>query len=277
MMRLAMTPTPPTDPLNQSFPEPLRIRDRVFSSRLFIGSGKFASPQMLAASLERSGAHLVTVAVRRADPTARGGDPAFMGIDVEKVFLLPNTSGARNAAEALRLARLGRALVGHAWVKLEVTPDPATLMPDPVETLLATELLVKEGFTVLPYMHADPVLALRLQDAGAATVMPLAAPIGTNRGLRTRDLIEMILSQARVPVIVDAGIGLPSHAAEAMEIGASAVLVNTAIATAASPPDMAEAFRFAVLAGRAAFLSGPGRVLEHAEASSPLTGFLWDK
>jgi len=262
-----------SNPMN---PDILRVHDRSFSSRLWIGSGKFASPQVLSACLARSEAHLVTVAVRRADPSARGGDPALLGIDPTKVFLLPNTSGARNAAEALRLARLGRALVGHAWVKLEVTPDPATLMPDPVETLAATELLVKEGFTVLPYMNADPVLALRLQDAGAATVMPLAAPIGTNRGLRTRDLIEMILAQARVPVVVDAGLGLPSHAAEAMELGAAAVLVNTAIATAASPPDMADAFRLAVRAGRAAFLAGPGRVLPRAEASSPLTGFLWD-
>ncbi len=254
----------------------LKIRDQVFSSRLWIGSGKFASPDVLRQVLERSGAHLVTVAVRRADPEARGGDPAFLGIDREKVFLLPNTSGARTAAEAVRLARLGRALVGHSWVKLEVTPDPASLMPDPVETLQAVRLLVQEGFTVLPYMHADPVLALRLEDAGAATVMPLAAPIGTNRGLQTRAMLEMILARASVPVIVDAGIGMPSHAAEAMEMGASAVLVNTAIATAASPPDMAEAFRLAVQAGRLAHLSGPGRIQDAPEASSPLTGFLWE-
>ncbi len=256
--------------------EPLRIRDRIFHSRLFIGSGKFSSPGVLSESLAASGSHLVTVAIRRADPSALGGDPAFLGIDMEKVFFLPNTSGARNAGEAVRLARLGQALVGHNWVKLEVTPDPASLMPDPVETYLATKELVKEGFVVLPYMHADPLLALRLQDAGAATVMPLAAPIGTNRGLRTRDLIEMILSRAQVPVVVDAGLGLPSHAAEAMELGVDAVLVNTAIATAADPPRMADGFRQAVLAGRQAFLAGPGRVLPEAEASSPLTGFLWD-
>lgn len=251
------------------------IQDRVFHSRLWIGSGKFSSPTVLSQVLDRSGAHLVTVAVRRADPDARGGDPAFLGIDRDKVFLLPNTSGARNAAEAVRLARLGRALVGHAWVKLEVTPDPTSLMPDPVETLQAVRLLIAEGFTVLPYIHADPVLALRLEDAGAATVMPLAAPIGTNRGLQTRAMLEMILARAHVPVIVDAGLGLPSHAAEAMEMGAAAVLVNTAIATAGSPPDMAQAFALAVQAGRLAYLAGPGRTQHTPEASSPLTGFLW--
>ena len=257
------------------FHDELKIRDRVFRSRLWIGSGKFASPDVLAQVLKRSDAHLVTVAVRRADPDARGGDPAFLGIDRKEVFLLPNTSGARNASEAVRLARLGRALVGHSWVKLEVTPDPANLMPDPVETLQAVRLLTAEGFTVLPYIHADPVLALRLEDAGAATVMPLAAPIGTNRGLQTRAMLEMILSRARVPVIVDAGLGLPSHAAEAMEMGAAAVLVNTAIATAGSPPEMAHAFRLAVQAGRMAYLAGPGRMQSTPEASSLLTGFLW--
>ncbi|MBU1239334.1 thiazole synthase [Myxococcota bacterium] len=251
----------------------LVIAGRSFLSRFFIGSGKFASPEILAQTISASGSQLVTVAIRRADPAARV-DPALAGIDQELVLVLPNTSGARDAQEALRLARLGAALTGHRWVKLEVTPDPASLLPDGVETLKATELLVAEGFTVLPYMNADPILALRLQDAGAATVMPLAAPIGTNKGLRTADLIAIIIENARVPVIVDAGIGLPSHAAEAMEMGADAVLVNTALATSRDPGLMASAFRHAVIAGREAFLAGPGGVYDRANASSPLTGFL---
>ncbi len=254
--------------------DPLTIAGRTFHSRFFIGTGKFSSPAVLSATLDASKAQVVTVAIRRANPNAPGGDPAMAGIDSERILVLPNTSGARDAQEALRLARLGAALTGHTWVKLEVTPDPASLLPDPIETLKATELLVKEGFTVLPYMNADPILALHLQEAGSATVMPLAAPIGTNRGLKTADQIRIIVESARVPVVVDAGLGLPSHAAAAMELGADAILVNTALATAASPPEMAHAFRLAVEAGRMGYLAGPGRVGEGAVASSPLTGFL---
>jgi thiazole synthase len=187
---------------------------------------------------------------------------------------LPNTSGARDADEAVRLARLARAAGCDPWIKLEVTPDPYTLMPDPIETLKAAEILVKEGFTVLPYINADPILAKRLQEAGTATVMPLGAPIGTNRGIRTRDQIAIIIEQAIVPVIVDAGIGAPSHAAEAMEMGADAVLVNTALAVTPNPGLMAAAFRKGVEAGREAYLAGLGAQSDRAAASSPLTGFL---
>jgi len=254
-------------------PDPLVIAGRSFDSRFFIGTGKFASPEVLAETIASSGSRIVTVAIRRADPAARV-DPALAGIDQSRVLVLPNTSGARDAREAIRLAKLGEALTGHRWVKLEVTPDPATLLPDGVETLAAARELIAMGFTVLPYINADPILALRLQDAGAATVMPLAAPIGTNKGLKTVDQLAIIIENATVPVVVDAGIGLPSHAAQAMEMGASAVLVNTALATAGDPPRMAGAFRRAVEAGREAFLSRPGRVSAAADASSPLTGFL---
>jgi thiazole synthase len=193
-------------------------------------------------------------------------------LDRKRYLFLPNTSGARDSAEAVRLARMARAAGGGDWLKLEVTPDPRTLLPDPVETLRATEILVAEGFKVLPYINADPILALKLQDAGAAAVMPLGAPIGTNQGLLTRFQVRIIIEQARVPVIVDAGLGLPSHAAEAMEIGADAVLVNTAIAVAGDPVRMARAFALAVEAGREAFEAGAGRRLDKAEASSPNTG-----
>jgi thiazole synthase len=252
----------------------LVIAGQRFSSRFFIGTGKFSSPKVLSETISASESVIVTVAIRRANPQAIGGDPALAGIDTEKILILPNTSGARDAQEAVRLAMLGQALVGHKWVKLEVTPDPANLLPDPIETLKAAIILVKKGFTVLPYMNADPILARHLEDAGCATLMPLAAPIGTNRGLNTKGLIEIIINQAKVPVVVDAGIGLPSHAADAMEIGADAVLVNTALATAGSPALMAQAFKLAVMAGRSAWLAGAGRVSTSPEASSPLTGFL---
>ncbi|MCK4501670.1 MAG: thiazole synthase, partial [Desulfuromonadales bacterium] len=201
-------------------------------------------------------------------------DSLLSHIDPKRFLLLPNTSGARDAEEAVRLARLARAAGCEPWIKLEVTPDPYYLLPDPIETLKAAEILVKEGFIVLPYMPADPVLARHLEEVGTATVMPLGAPIGTNRGIRTRDLIEIIIEQANVPVIVDAGLGAPSHAAEAMEMGADAVLVNTALADTPNPALMAQAFRKGVEAGREAYLAGLGAQRHQAEASSPLTGFL---
>ena len=254
----------------------LIIADRSFSSRLFLGTGKFSSGALMRDALEASGAEIVTVALRRADLTGKK-DP-FANIleflDPKKYLLLPNTSGANTAEEAVRLARLAVAAGLPSWVKLEIHPDPHYLLPDPIETLKATEILVKEGFTVLPYINADPVLAKRLQDAGAATVMPLGAPIGSNRGIETRAMIEIIIAQATVPVIVDAGLGAPSHAAEAIEMGVDAVLINTAIAAAADPVRMARAFRMAVESASEAVAAGlPGKA-DYAIATSPLTGFL---
>lgn len=228
-------------------------------------------------ALAASGTQIVTVALRRADLTGEKDPYANIleFIDPEKYLLLPNTSGAMNAKEAVRLARLAAAAGLPKWVKLEIHPDPTWLLPDPIETLAAAEILVNEGFVVLPYINADPVLAKRLQDVGTATVMPLGAPIGTNRGLATRDQLRIIIEQATVPVVVDAGIGAPSHAAEAMELGADAVLVNTAIAVAGDPVRMANAFRMAVKAGRDAYECGlPEASGGHAVATSPLTGFL---
>jgi thiazole synthase len=228
------------------------------------------------AALVRSGAQMVTVALRRADLSGRK-DPfanILEFIDPQQYLLLPNTSGAMNAEEAVRLARLAHAAGLPKWVKLEIHPDPRYLLPDPIETLKAAEVLVREGFTVLPYINADPVLARRLQEVGVATVMPLGAPIGSNRGLLTRDQIRIIIEQATVPVVVDAGLGAPSHAAEAMELGADAVLVNTAIAVAEDPCTMAEAFRLAVQAGRMAFEAGLPARHETASPTSPLTSFL---
>jgi len=254
----------------------LRIAGRDFSSRLIMGTGKFSSGAVMAAALEASGAELVTVALRRADLSGRQDRFANIleFVDPKKYVLLPNTSGARNAAEAVRLARLGREATGSAWLKLEIHPDPRYLLPDPIETLAAAEQLVKEGFTVLPYIHADPVLAKRLEDVGCATVMPLGSPIGSARGVETRASIAIIVEQTTVPVVVDAGLGAPSHAAEAMELGADAVLVNTAIAVARDPVRMAEAFRAAVVAGRTAFEVGLAVPRRQASATSPLTGFL---
>ncbi len=249
----------------------LTIAGRQFRSRLFVGTGKFASAAVMKEAIEASGCEMVTVALRRVD-LADPGDDIMRVLDRERFFFLPNTSGARNAEEAVRLARLARAAGGGNWLKLEVTPDPRTLLPDPVETLRATEMLVKEGFVVLPYINADPILALKLQDAGAAAVMPLGAPIGTNQGVLTRFQVEIIIEQARVPVVVDAGIGAPSHAALAMEIGADAVLVNTAIAVAGDPVAMARAFADAVTAGRLAWEAGLGRPQAVASASSPEAG-----
>ncbi|MBM4104278.1 MAG: thiazole synthase [Planctomycetes bacterium] len=251
----------------------LIIAGKEFESRLFIGTGKFASNQIMAKAISASGTQMVTVALRRVD-IDNPNDNLLAAIDRRKYLLLPNTSGARDAAEAVRLARLARAATGIAWIKLEVTPDPYYLLPDGEETLKAAAELVKDGFVVLPYINADPILAKKLQDIGTATVMPLAAPIGSNKGLKTRDAIEIIIEQAIVPVVVDAGLGAPSHAAEAMEMGADAVLVNTAVAAAADPVAAAQAFKLAVQAGRLAYLSGLAGQSKQANASSPLTGFL---
>ena len=252
------------------------IAGRHFRSRLFLGTGKFSSNELMRDALAASGAEIVTVALRRADLSGQR-DPfanILEFIDSERYLILPNTSGAINAAEAVRLARLAAAAGLPKWVKLEIHPDPTYLLPDPIETLKAAEILVNEGFVVLPYINADPVLAKRLQDVGVATVMPLGSPIGSNRGITTRDQIRIIIEQATVPVIVDAGLGAPSHAAEAMELGADAVLINTAIAIASDPSRMAVAFKLAVQAGREAFELGLPDHTEHASATSPLTGFL---
>jgi len=256
--------------------EKWRIGDREFRSRLLIGTGKFSSVGAMQSALEASGVEIVTVALRRVDLTGLKDPQADMleEIDQEKYLVLANTSGAMNAEEAVRLARLAVAAGLPKWVKLEIHPDPRYLLPDPIETLKATEILVKEGFTILPYINADPVLAKRLEEAGAATVMPLGAPIGSNRGIETRAQIEIIIEQSRVPVIVDAGLGAPSHAAEALEMGADAVLINTAIAVAEDPAAMAKAFRLGVEAGRMGYKAGLGPTSRAASATSPLTGFL---
>ena len=253
----------------------LVIAGHSFKSRLIIGTGKFPSPESMKDAIESSGAEMVTVALRRVDLNAPS-DSMLDAIDLDRYILLPNTSGARSAEEAVRLARLARAAGCGDWLKLEVTPDPRYLLPDPVETLKAAEILVKDGFHVLPYINADPVLAKRLEDAGTVTVMPLGSLIGSNQGIKTRASIEIIIEQAAVPVVVDAGIGAPSHAADAMEMGADAVLVNTAIAVAANPAAMAAAFKKGVEAGYEARRAGMPSVKSAAEASSPLTGFLND-
>lgn len=254
----------------------LTIAGRQFNSRLMVGTGKFASNELMKKAIEASGSEIVTVALRRVDIENKNDD-MLSAVDRQKHLLLANTSGARDAQEAIRLARLSRAATGIEWLKLEVTPDPYYLLPDPIETLKAAEILVKEGFIVLPYINADPVLCRKLEDVGVATVMPLAAPIGSNQGICTRANLEIIIEQSNVPVVVDAGLGLPSHAADAMEMGADAVLVNTAIATANDPIMMAWAFKLAVEAGRAAYESVPGSVGKRGNASSPLTGFLRNK
>ena len=251
----------------------LIIGGRTFNSRLFVGTGKFRSNEEMEKAILASGTEMVTVAMKRIDMNNRQDD-MLMHVRHENIQLLPNTSGVRNAAEAVLAAQLAREAFETNFIKLEIHPDPKYLLPDPVETLLATEQLAKLGFVVLPYIQADPVLCKRLEEAGAATVMPLAAPIGSNKGLVTRELLKIIISQSRVPVVVDAGLGAPSHAAEAMELGADAVLVNTAIAVAGDPVAMARAFARATVAGREAFEAGLGAVSDAAEASSPLTSFL---
>jgi len=254
--------------------DPLTIAGRAFDSRLIVGTGKFGSFEGMRDALDASGTEMVTVALRRVDLDATGGPDILQFIDPDRYLLLPNTSGAVDAEEAVRIARLARAAGMPMWVKLEVTPDPRYLLPDPVETLKAAEALVRDGFTVLPYVNADPVLAKRLEEAGCATVMPLGSWIGSNQGVRTKDAVQIIVEQATVPVVVDAGLGAPSHAAEAMEMGVDAVLVNTAIAVARDPVAMARAFRNGVEAGRTARLAGRAPERDDAEASSPLTGFL---
>lgn len=251
----------------------LIIGGREFTSRLFVGTGKFRSNELMEKAILASGTQMVTVAMKRIDMDNRDDD-MLHHILHDGIQLLPNTSGVRNAEEAVLAAQLSREAFGTNFIKLEIHPDPKYLLPDPVETLRATEELARMGFVVLPYIQADPVLCKRLEEAGAATVMPLAAPIGSNKGLVTRDLLKIIISQSRVPVVVDAGLGAPSHAAEAMELGADAVLVNTAIAVAGDPVRMARAFADATIAGREAYEAGLGAVSECAEASSPLTSFL---
>jgi len=252
----------------------LRIADREFKSRLLVGTGKYSSPANLQQALIASECEIVTVALRRVD-LCSGVDPILKVVDSKKYLLLPNTSGARDAEEAVRVAKLARELSGIAWIKLEVTPEPRYLLPDPLETLRAAEKLVKLGFVVLPYINADPILAKRLEEIGTATVMPLGSPIGSNQGIKTRENIAIIIEQAKIPVVVDAGLGVPSHAAEAMEMGADAVLVNTALALAEKTEYMARAFNLGVQAGRLAYLSGGAKSDSlQAQASSPLTGFL---
>lgn len=253
--------------------ELLKVGDRSFKSRLFVGTGKFSSDELTREAIIASGSELVTVALKRVDPNSGVHDHLIEAISCPGVSILPNTSGAQNADEAIFAARLAREALGTNLLKLEIHPDQRHLMPDPFETLRATEILVKEGFVVMPYIQADPILCKKLEEAGAAVVMPLGAPIGTNLGLSTRELLKIIISQSNVPVVVDAGIGAPSHAAEAMELGADAVLVNTAIATAKDPVKMAEAFRKAVEAGRAAFVAGLPQAGNNVSATSPLQGF----
>lgn len=253
----------------------LQIADRTFTSRLFLGTGKFGNLTEMNEAVRASESELVTMALKRVDMQSET-DGLLSALHIPHVHLLPNTSGARNAEEAVLAAQLAREALATNWVKLEIHPDPRYLLPDPIETLKATEELAKLGFVVMPYIHADPVLCKRLEDAGTAVVMPLGAPIGSNKGLRTLDFLEIIIEQSQVPVVIDAGIGAPSDAVKAMEIGADAVLINTAIAVAQNPVQMAVAFKEAVVAGRRAFEAGMGMVQSTAIASSPLTSFLFD-
>ena len=252
----------------------LKIGGREFRSRLFVGTGKFPSPETMLEAIKASGSEMITVAMKRVNMLNEATDEMLTHVNRDHVQLLPNTSGVRNAREAVLAAQMSREIFHTDFIKLEIHPDPKYLMPDPIETLKATEELARDGFTVLPYIQADPVLCKLLEEAGAAVVMPLGAPIGTNKGLVTRELLEIIIEQSRVPVVVDAGLGAPSHAAEAMEMGADAVLVNTAISIAGDPVAMARAFAKAVEAGRGAFNAGLGTVCSSAQASSPLTSFL---
>ncbi len=254
----------------------LKIGGREFTSRLFVGTGKFSSPEDMQRAILASESQMITVAMKRVNMMNEATDDMLTHINREQVQLLPNTSGVRNAKEAVLAAHMSREIFGTNFIKLEIHPDPKYLLPDSIETLEATEILAKDGFLVLPYIQADPVLCKRLEEVGAAAVMPLGAPIGTNKGLRTRDFLEIIIEQSQVPVVVDAGLGAPSHAAAAMEMGADAVLVNTAIAVADDPVEMAEAFRLATIAGRKAYLAGLGTISSYAEATSPLTAFLND-
>lgn len=252
----------------------LYIGGRKFHSRLFVGTGKFASNRLMLESILASESEMITVAMKRIDLQNSESDDMLNHINRDHVQFLPNTSGVRNAKEAIFAAQLAKECFGTDFIKLEIHPDPKYLLPDPIETLAATEALAGQGFKVLPYIQADPVLCKRLEEVGAAAVMPLGAPIGTNKGLKTRDMLEIIIAESRVPVVIDAGLGAPSHAADAMEMGADAVLVNTAIAVADNPVEMAIAFRLAVEAGRKAYIAGLGSISHSAAASSPLTSFL---
>ena len=251
----------------------LQIADKLFNSRLFLGTGKFGSSLLMKDAILSSASELVTVALKRVDLKS-DEDDLIKHIQLPNVHLLPNTSGTRIAKEAVFVAQLAREALGTNWIKLEIHPDPKYLMPDPIETIKAAEELVKLGFVVLPYIHADPVLCKRLEEVGVQSVLPLGAPIATNKGLASREFLKIIIEQSNVPVIVDAGIGCPSQAAEAMEMGADAVLVNTAIDTANNPVEMAFAFKLAVEAGRRAFLAGLPNIQKNAAATSPLTAFL---
>lgn len=253
----------------------LQIADKTFTSRLFLGTGKYGSNEIMSQATLASASELVTVALKRID-TETETDAILSHLQYPHINLLPNTSGARNAKEAILAAQLAREALETNWLKLEIHPDPKYLLPDPIETLKATEELAKLGFILLPYIHADPVLCKRLEDVGTAAVMPLGSPIGTNKGLKTIDFLEIIIENSSVPVIIDAGIGAPSDAAKAMELGADAVLVNTAIAIAGNPIQMADAFRQAVLAGRLAYEAKLPTMSQHAIASSPFTSFLTD-
>lgn len=253
--------------------KPLKIADKTFNSRLFTGTGKFSSARAMEKALLASASELVTVALKRVEVN-NPEDDILAHLQHEHINLLPNTSGVRSAREAILAAELAREALQTNWLKLEIHPDPKYLMPDPVETLKAAEELVKKGFIVLPYVHADPVLCKRLEEVGTVAVMPLGSPIGSNKGLRTIDFLEIIIEQSNVPVVVDAGIGAPSDAAKAMEIGADAVLVNTAIAVAGNPMEMGIAFKKAVEAGRQAFEASLAAPEKHAVSSSPLTSFL---
>ncbi|WP_405377842.1 thiazole synthase [Nonlabens sp. Asnod3-A02] len=251
----------------------LKIADKEFSSRLFTGTGKFSSSQIMKEALLASQSELITVALKRVD-VQNENDDILSHLNHKHINLLPNTSGVRTAKEAIFAAKLSKEALGTNWVKLEIHPDPRYLLPDPIETLKAAEELVKLGFVVMPYIHADPVLCKRLEDVGVQCVMPLGAPIGSNKGLKTQDFLEIIIEQSNVPVIIDAGIGAPSHAAYAMELGADAVLVNTAIAVSQDPIKMAVAFKMAVEAGRMAYEAKLAPISKKAAASSPLTNFL---
>ncbi len=253
--------------------EQLTIADKTFNSRLFTGTGKFSSSQLMEEALLASGSELVTVALKRVDIND-DSDDILEHLNHDQFNLLPNTSGVRTAKEAVFAAELAREALETNWLKLEIHPDPKYLLPDPIETLMAAEELVKKGFIVLPYIHADPVLCKRLEEVGTAAVMPLGSVIGSNKGIRTTDFLEIIIEQSNVPVVVDAGLGAPSHAAHAMEMGADAVLVNTAIAVSDNPVEMAKAFKLGVEAGRMAYEAKLGRQSSMAAASSPLTSFL---
>jgi thiazole synthase len=251
----------------------LTIAGHQFSSRLFSGTGKFSNSRVMLNALKASGSELVTLAIKRID-LKQGTDNLMQPLTELGIKLLPNTSGARNAKEAIFAAQLAQEMFATNWVKLEIHPDPKYLMPDPIETLIAAEALVKQGFVVLPYVHADPVLCHRLEEVGCAAVMPLASPIGSNQGLLTKEFLQIIIEQATVPVVIDAGIGRPSDATAAMELGADAVLVNTGIASSLQPVGMAKCFQEAVITGRNAYQVGLGQVLKQASQTSPLTGFL---